>query len=206
MKKVFLAASGVFASIPGLGIMVSGLGTPPGHSKLFGGIIEAFGALAILLLAASKTKIQRLTMRQVVKAAIVLAISCFCVLVLYLQLSSFCILEHPVHGTVYYPLWTSGHLAQMVERVGGRYAAVDRYGAYPVTKAIQEAPGHPLPIVVTTAILLFFYQGIFTSLAVAFGILGIRSDKAGLDSIGATEVRRSALPRQKARKNSAATS
>jgi len=65
----------------------------------------------------------------------------------------------------------------MVERTGGRYSALDHYGAYPLTKAIQEAPDYPRSIVITTAIILLAYQGIFTSLTVAFGILGVRGSR-----------------------------
>lgn len=189
MKKVFLAASGVFASIPGIGIIVSGLGTPPGYSKLFGGIMEALGALTLLLVALNKGKVQKLGTRQVMKTVIILTVASLCLVVVYLQLSAFCIVEHPIHGTVYYPLWSSGHLAEMLERTGGRYAAIDRYGFYPVTKAIQESPNYPLSIVVTTAVLLLVYQGIFTALTVAFGILGLRSDKNAVDALGVTSSR-----------------
>jgi hypothetical protein len=174
MKKLFAAASGIFGSIPGIGIMLSGLGTPPGYSKIFGGVIQAFGALSILLLLTSKDKLKRLARRQVVVAAIVLAIGSLCSLILYLQFSSLCIVTHPIHGTVYYPLWNSGHALEVVDRAGGRYAAVDRYGSYPVTKAIQEAPNYPLSIVVTTLLLLLLYQGVFTMLTLAFGIIAVR--------------------------------
>ena len=176
MKKVFLGASGVFSSIPGIGIMLSGLGTPPGYSLIFGGIIEAFGALTILLLLSSKAKLRHLTSRQVRVTVIVLAVAGLILLAVYLQLASFCIVAHPVHGTVYYPLWNSGHAAELVDRAGGRYAAVDHYGFYPVNKAIHEAPNYPLGLVVTTALLLLVYQGIFMALTVAFGIMGVRSD------------------------------
>lgn len=185
MKKVFLAASGVFASIPGIGIIVSGLGTPPGYAKLFGGVIEAFGALTILLLASSKGSVQKLSARQAVKFAIILAAVSLCLLVVYLQLAGFCIVAHPIHGTVYYPLWTGGHLSEMIDRAGGRYAAVDRYGFYPVSKAIQQASGSSFSLGFTTALLLLVYQGIFTTLAAAFGILGLRSDKNVVAALGA---------------------
>jgi hypothetical protein len=178
MKQVFLAASGAFAAIPGIGIIVSGLGTPPGYSKLFGGLLEAFGALAILLLVSGKAKIRRLSRRRATTAVLALALGSFCLLVLYLQLTGFCIVAHPTHGTVYYPLWLSGHLEQMVVRTGGRYAALDHYGAYPLIKAIQESPHYPLSMVVTTAILILVYQGVFGTMTVAFGILGLRSNKA----------------------------
>lgn len=163
MKKLFMAASAIFGSIPGIGIMSSGLGTPPGYAKIFGGVIQAFGALSILLLLASREKLKGLDRRKVTLVAIGLASASLCFLVFYIQLLSLCIVTHPIHGSVYFPLWNSGHALEMVSRAGGRYAAVDRYGSYPVSKAIQEAPSHPLPIVATTVLLLFVYQSIFTT-------------------------------------------
>src|SRR5437763_9234593 len=114
MKNTFLAASGVFAAIPGVAILVFGLGTPPGYSKLFGAVIEAIGALVILLLLSGKAKIRRLPTRWVFKVAVILVAVCFSLLILYLQLAAFCVVTDPIHGTVYYPLWTNGHLKQMV--------------------------------------------------------------------------------------------
>ena len=64
MKKLFMAASLIFASIPGISVMTSGLGTPPGYGKMFGGVIQAFGALAILLLLASREKLKGLDGRK----------------------------------------------------------------------------------------------------------------------------------------------
>src|SRR5947209_15856756 len=104
MKNTFLAASGVFAAIPGVAILVFGLGTPPGYSKLFGAVIEAFGALVILLLLSGKAKIRRLPARRISKVAVILMAICFSLLVLYLQLAAFCVVTHPIHVIVYYPL------------------------------------------------------------------------------------------------------
>jgi hypothetical protein len=188
MKKLFMAASLIFASIPGISVMTSGLGTPPGYGKMFGGVIQAFGALAILLLLASREKLKGLDGGKVTLVAIGLASASLCFLVLYIQLLSLCIVTHPIHGTVYFPLWNNGHSLEMVSRAGGRYAAVDRYGSYPVDKAIQEAPNYPLPIVATTVLLLFVYQSIFTTLTLAFGIIGVRNG-ADLDAAGARPVK-----------------
>ncbi|MGB7844867.1 MAG: hypothetical protein WBL63_04575, partial [Candidatus Acidiferrum sp.] len=187
MKKLFLAASLIFGSIPGISIMTSGLGTPPGYATIFGGVIQAFGALCILLLVASKEKLRGLSGRKITLAAIGLASASLCFLVLYIQLLSLCVVTHPLHGSVYFPLWNSGPALEMVSRAGGRYAAIDRYGSYPVSKAIQEAPNYPLPMVTTTVLLLFVYQGIFTTLTLAFGIIGVHSG-AGLDAEGAVPV------------------
>ena len=176
MKKLFAAAAGIFGSVPGISILLSGLATPPGYGRIFGGIIEAFGVLAILLLMVNRSKLKRLTQPQVTLSAIVLCAASFCFLAGYFLLFNYCVVSHPIHGTVYYPLWNSGRALAIVEQAGGRYAAVDRYGFYPVEKAIQQAPNYPLQMVVTTSLLLLLYQGVFTSLTLAFGMIGARDD------------------------------
>lgn len=177
VKRVFLGASGIFGAVPGLTIIGWGLGSPPGYLLLFGGTIEVFGTLTVLLLWVNRKRLKRLTAKQTTGTVLVLIALSLCLVVVYLQLTGLCIANHPIHGSVYYPLWKSGHLAEMVDRAGGRYAAVERYGSYPVAKAIQEAPGYPFTMVVTTIVMLLTYQGIFTSLAIAFGVLGIRSEE-----------------------------
>src|SRR5947209_6676785 len=108
MKKLFAAAAGIFGSVPGITILLSGLATPPGYGRIFGGVIEAFGALVVLLLLVNKTKLKRLTQRQVTSTALILSITSLCCLIGYIQLFNYCVVSHPVHGTVYYPLWNSG--------------------------------------------------------------------------------------------------
>ena len=85
---------------------------------------------------------------------------------------------------------SAGHALELVDRAGGRYAAVDRYGSYPVTKAIQEAPNYPSSIVVTTVVLLLLYQGVFTMLTLAFGLIGVREDANLKELAGASEGKR----------------
>jgi hypothetical protein len=186
MKKLFAAASGIFGCIPGISVMWTELGTPPGYGKIFGGVIQAFGALAILLLFANKEKLRRLNSRKVTLVAIVLASASLVFLILYIQLLTLSVVSHPIHGTVYYPLWNSGHAQEMIDRAGGRYAAVDHYGSYPVSKAVHEAPSYALASVATTILLLLVYQGIFTTLTLAFGVMGLREDAAQLEAGAAT--------------------
>lgn len=186
MKKLFAAASGIFGCIPGISIMWTELGTPPGYGKIFGGVIQAFGALAILLLFANKEKLKALQSRKATLAAILLAAASLIFLVLYIQLLTVSVVSHPIHGTVYYPLWNSGHAQEMIDRAGGRYAAVDRYGSYPVNKAVHEAPSYAVASVVTTVLLLLVYQGIFTTLTLAFGLMGLREDVSQLEAGAAT--------------------
>jgi hypothetical protein len=86
-----------------------------------------------------------------------------------------CVVRHPTHGTVFFPLWTSGHLKDIVERTGSRYAALDRYGPFPITYSIRNMSSYPLPMIAAVASLLISYQAIFTTIAIAFAIIGLRA-------------------------------
>jgi len=68
-------------------------------------------------------------------------------------------------------LWTSGELRNLVSSAGGRWAALDEFGWFGVYTAVRNMPPYALPI--TVAVLLICYQGVFTSLTMAFGLLGV---------------------------------
>jgi len=181
MKKLFLAASGLFAAVPGLIILQTGLGTPPGsnYKMLFGGTIEAFGALALLLLWVNRASIRKMRPRRVTRWAVVAVIVCFVSVALYIALFSLCVKRNEKwRATVYFPLWLNGEVAEMVNDRGGRNAAIDAYGPADVIEAINQMPGGDIALPVTTILHLLLYQSIFTSLAVAFGILGIHQGHA----------------------------
>ena len=73
-------------------------------------------------------------------------------------------------GQSYYPIWLIGDVERMVDRAGSRGAAIDRYGPAPVNENIEKMGTTPLAV--TSIILLLLYQGIFTSLTLAFGLVG----------------------------------
>jgi len=171
MKKLFLSASGVFGVIPGVTILLSGLLVPPKKELLFGGVVEAFGALTLIILWVNKDKLAKFSSAKATKWSIVFGILFFIFLVIYLLLNSFCVVQHETRGTVYYPLWTSGDLTEMVKEAKGRYAALDMYG---IDAVIEETHKSEISLVLTTIILLFVYQAVFSTLTTAFGILGFR--------------------------------
>src|SRR5438105_1728627 len=150
MKKLLLAIAGIFGAIPGLTVIQSGIGAPPGYKLLFGGVIEAFGTLSLLVLWVNRKKIKRHAARRVTKWAIALAALCFVCIALYISLFSFCVVAHK-RGTAYYPLWTSGNIADMVARAGSRKAAIARYGIAEVVQAIDSMPSIALGL--TTIVL-----------------------------------------------------
>lgn len=173
MKKFFLTATGLFAVVPGLGIILKGLGTPPGYAFIFGGIIEALGALSLILLYTNRKAIKKLRPARITKTAIRLCVVSAVSLLMYIALFSFCVVGDPIRHYVYYPIWTAGEVAEMIDTAGGRYKALQDNGFTAVYRGIREMPYYPLAISITSAVLLFFYQAIFTSLAVAFGLIGI---------------------------------
>jgi hypothetical protein len=172
MKKLFLTASALFSAIPGIAIIISGLGAPTDYKVLFGGVIEAFGTLSLLILSLNRTSILSMTLKKVTKIAIWLGVFSFISLSVYVVLFSYSVVTVTGRGSVYYPIYTSGRIAEMINRAGSRPAAIQRYGIAAVSEAIDEMPGTPLAL--TTILLLFIYQSVFTSLALAFGFLGIR--------------------------------
>jgi hypothetical protein len=170
MKQLFLAAAAVFSSIPGLLVIASGLGTPPNYKVLFGGVIEAFGVIAILVLWINKNKIKKMPTRKVSKVAIVLALACILLLFTYLYLFNQSVVTVEGRGTAYYPLYISGEIAGMVNTAGSRKAAIERYGIDEVVEQIDKMPEFYSTL--TTVTLLFTYQLVFTILTITFGLLG----------------------------------
>ena len=65
MKNLFLTFSGIFGAIPGLAVIQSGLGVPPNYNVLFGGFIEAFGVLTLLILWVNRNNIKKHTKKYI---------------------------------------------------------------------------------------------------------------------------------------------
>ena len=177
LKKLFVAIAAAAGAIPGATIIATGVGTPPETKVLFGGVMEALGALSLLLLWVNRDKIKKLSPRKITRLSIALACLFIVCLSVYIVLLRICVVTIPLGyegqhtEAVYFPIWTSGDLGMMVHRSGSREAAVHRYGPDGVHDAIRKMPGFALPA--TSAILLLTYQAPFTFLTIAFALLGI---------------------------------
>lgn len=172
MKLLFLSASAILAAIPGLYVIKSGVGTPPDQGILFGGIIEAFGATALILLWIYRKQIRRMSKKRLAKWVVVTSVLSFVLLCSYILLFTSTVIKVG-SDTFYFPLWTSGDLKTMVERSGSRRATVTDYGPDAVYEKIDKMPDYALGV--TTGTLLLVYQGVFTSLVVSFGLMGTYS-------------------------------
>jgi hypothetical protein len=189
MKNLFLAATGVLAVVPGLVTLQSGVGCPPGFKVLFGGTVEAFGALMLVLLWANRQWLSRLTAGLVTGLAIGLAVFCFVCILLYTYWISDCVVEpqsaeHKVYGPVYYPLCINGNVDELVKRAGSRTRALDRFGPQDIVNKLNEMPGIENARRLTTTLFLVLYLLIFTTLTLAFGLVGLRTEPPAPNSTG----------------------
>lgn len=174
MKKVLIAATALFGSLPGVAVLIKGIGVPEDYKLIFGGIIEVIGGFALLLLYFNRKRIARLSVRSLTKWSVGMIFLFSISLILYVSIAQACLVRHPTHGSVYYPLWITGGLEDLVKRSGGRWSALDRYGNYAILEAVEAQP--PSYVIFTTIIFILVYQAIFTSLTIAFGLLAVRKE------------------------------
>jgi hypothetical protein len=184
MKKLFAAAAACFAAIPGLAVLLSETGVPPGQVKLFGAVTETFGALAILVIWVNRKRIREMTPDRVTTIAIRVGVGALLALLAYIALYDLTVCKKPPRSPVYYPVLLSGAAARIVRDAGGRCSAVETYGSDEVREAIDKMPALALPA--TTGLLLVIFLTAFTGVATAFGLVGVReSDLVGEDDAGA---------------------
>lgn len=120
---------------------------------------------------AAQAQVKRLSRFRVTRSVIVLVTLCFIFLALYIVLFNFCVIEHD-RGTAYYPLWLTEKIEKMVTTAKSRSAAIEMYGIAAVRMAIDEMS---IAKAITTVALLLVYQAVFTTLTVAFGLIGIHT-------------------------------
>lgn len=177
LKTFFTTASGIFAVIPGLTILLTNVGVPPHSSRyLFAGVVEALGVLTLLILSLNKKRIRSFTNSEITKlclfSTLIFLISLFTYLFIYWYLLV------PVANSkpVFFPLWAEGELKEGLQLAGSKPALIERWGRDDVYKVIQQSSSTSL--LITTLILLFLYQLIFVALTFSFGILGIKNAEA----------------------------
>ena len=173
MKKAFLTASAIFSSIPGLLVIATGLGTPPDQKILFGGVIEAFGVITLLILWVNKARLSALPKKRVTKFAIGLTVGCVLCLFAYIALFSHTVVNVEGRGEAYYPIYLTGEIEKTVNDNGSRKAAIVNEGIDEIREEIDKMPGFYLTL--TTIILLLVYQLVFTTLTTTFGLLGLHT-------------------------------
>ena len=170
LRSIFLAASSAIGAIPGVAVIIKGIGAPPDSQVLFGGIIEAFGALSLLILWLNRKGISRMMTARVTRWSILLGALSLASLAGYILMYGACV-KGDTNGSTYLPLWLSGDLKAMVERAGSRDAAIETYGVDAVHDAIRREASTALSE--TTVVLLAVLLVGLNSLTVSFGLIGL---------------------------------
>jgi len=132
--------------------------------------MEAFGVLGLLILWINGSKLENTSASKISRWAITLGAISFLSLGAYLVTYNYCVKTVGDREPVYYPLWLPEEAAVKIAQRGGRIGAINYYGSGGTQAIIDRSPGIALPV--TTVVLLFLYQAIFTALALAFGLLG----------------------------------
>lgn len=183
MKNLFLAASGSLAVVPGFATLLAGVGYPPGLGMLFAGCVEAFGGLALLLIWANRQRLIALRRRTVVLVAVAMAIVALACIITYYAVFEHCVVVslkeiQKGYGAVYFPLWLQGDMAKLVteEAHGSRVEALHLFGPQKIAEKLTEMPGYGFAWLITTVVLVFLYQALFTSLTIAFGMAALHAD------------------------------
>ena len=175
MKKVISIATGLLAIIPGLATLKSGLWAPEKYKFLFGGFIEFFGALTLLILWTKREKIK--TIASAVKLRIT-AILVFIFLLstsLYIFLINKADIEQSTRGSLFFPLVLKGDLKEMVDKSGSRIAAIENYGIDEVEEQLFKQPD--INYTITVISLLLVYSILFTTLTLSFGVNAIEYEE-----------------------------
>jgi hypothetical protein len=174
--ELFKWASAGVALIPGLTIMLSNLGTPPGISGAFyGGLIEAIGALSLALLFLNKERIQKIPLPRINRLSIFFFLSFLILLLLYIFLFNIQVVYHPRYeNSIFFPFWNSPMLQSLQNVAGSKYETIAMYGPQAVQDAIHSKPQL---LQITLAIFILLYTATFECLILCFGFPGFKSSE-----------------------------
>src|SRR5687767_7997550 len=105
-KLLLKSASGIVALIPGLVVVFTGLGTPPGKAVLFGGIADLVAVFVFVLLYLLRDKISKCPQKVVALLAMVFFFSGLAGIVVYLWGIDRCVvtpkrLDYQEYGPLY---------------------------------------------------------------------------------------------------------
>ena len=178
LANILRAASGVFAVLPGIAAITTGLVIPPGRSGLFGGVVVALGVLTLIIISLRKDHIvsvdknRKELQSKLIKKCIVLVSVFFILLFSYLALFNITVIhvdDEGVEEVVYIPISPSGDFAEMVSRSGSRADAIYTYQLPAVKDALLD---QAVEYAITDIVLLTLYTCMILSIVMALAISG----------------------------------
>lgn len=174
IQALYKWCSATVALVPGAAIIMTNLGTPPGMSKLLlGGIVEACGAFTLLLIVTNQQKIKNIAEGKISRATVITFICFLCCLLGYIYLfNSKNIYSSKYDETVFFPLWYSGDLKDLVESGKGELGAINTSGIQSIRDAIIKTERI---MNISLVIFTLIYISAFELLIVSFGLLGYKN-------------------------------
>lgn len=155
--------------LPGVTVLLSGTGSPPGLSGLFGGIIETFSAVALVLVWLNRGKLRNARRSLVTRATIALGAVALLLFVGYTLLFRYCVISLADRSPVYFPLVACESLATEIDLAGGsRAALVEAWGSRQAQELAEKCPDMQRSL--TTVVLLKVYALAFVVLTCALAI------------------------------------
>ena len=170
MEKMLKWAKSTFALLPGLLIIATNLGVPPGVSHLLlGGIIEACGGFTLIVLKLKTKDLQQIEPKKLERLAILFFSLFLLALLGYLLLFQLQVIYNATYDqTVFFPFWQSVELQFMIGHAGSKNAAIDSYGVEAVLQATKN-PGIYLALTMIAFVLIYLL--VFECLTIGFGLL-----------------------------------
>ena len=184
-KAILLAASGLFAVIPGLTSLLSGIGTPPGEKDLFGGLSMAVGVSVLLLFFINRQKIKNVPYRRFNYIAIALIAGAVICTLIYKPVLDYCSISYiekvkeggstmEMATDFFFPIITDGQLQFMITKAGSRVEAANRFGPDAVSNALDK-DNNPLYVALSRVLLVILYCFLSAALTSAFCLLSFRA-------------------------------
>jgi hypothetical protein len=167
MRDVFTWVSLIAGIVPGMALILNGLGTPEDLRQPFGIIAAVCGFVAFGVVLLIKESIKRWGKKTLALLIISFGLVGFVSLCCYWIALNQCVFYAPQRSPVFFPLWLDSQANVRVESAGGRMAYYEKYGPGAVARLLETQTGQ---IIRTKLLLLGLISTASFALAVSSGI------------------------------------
>jgi hypothetical protein len=137
MKDVGNWISLIVGVLPGMALILNGLGTPEDLRQPFGIIAAVCGFVAFGVVLLIRGSIKRLSKKTLALLIIAFGLIGFVSLCSYWIALNRCVFHAPERSPAFFPLWLDGRGKVNVESAGGRMAYYEKYGPGAVSKLVE---------------------------------------------------------------------
>lgn len=175
MKKfqaLLAAAAGAAAAVPGMEVL-SELNVPGGSEPLFRFVLAAFSAASVLIVYLLRGRLSKL---EVGKTVVLTALGMMLVVgsfFTHVWISNKVLVPHQWRGPTeqqFVPLFVPDAIDEVIDRTGSRSQMLNQIGPDALLQRVSETE-----IALTLMVMLLVYTALVVSLALTFGVLGMRA-------------------------------